>query len=255
MFMIGGLLVLGLLSLGIALHWFRKVNQLDRFLAPLAESIGEPDISGKTKYTNCGSHQWLMKNVIHGDYLKSAEGFRNFMMNRTLTGTLVLGMILGLIPVIAVYLLFQSYQLIGTSLILVVLSVFIVLGPGDLEVSVQLVRWQTEQEYSALDMGDLAYARISQKAMKNWIMKLSVIGVICFILSPWGESIMPALAFVFTLFVGFVYVNIFLPVSLFSMPLALMIFFTIIPLVLSMIIVGVRVAHKRAQTDSDELKV
>jgi len=254
MFMTGGLFVLGLLSLGIALNWFRKAHQLDRFLAPLAKSVGEPDISGKTKYTNCGSHQWLMKNVIHGNYLKSAEGFRNFMMNRTLTGTLLLGMILGLIPVIAVYLLFQSYQLIGTSLILVVLSVFIILGPGDLEISEQLIQWQTEQQYTALDTGDLAYARISQKTMKNWIAKLSIIGVMCIVIAPWGESILPAFAFVISLFIGFVYANIFLPFSLYSMPLALMVFFTFIPLVLSLIIIGLRVAHKKTQTDSDDLK-
>lgn len=255
MFMIAGLLVLGIISLGLALHWYRKVVQMDCFIEPIAERLGEPDITGKKKYTNCGSHQWLMKNVVRGDYLKSAEGFRDFMMNRTMTGTLVLSILLGIIPVVIVYLLFQSYQLIGTSLILVVLSVFIIRGPGELEVSEQLVKWQTEQEDSLLDLGDLAYARISQNTMKSWTIKLVTIGIVCIVLSPWGEALLPALAFVFTLFLGFVYESIFLPLSMYSMPLALMVFFTVVPFSLTMLIIGVRLAQRKMQKDYDDFKI
>jgi hypothetical protein len=254
MFMIVGFLVLGLLSLSLAILWNRKVRQLARFMYPLHERLGKPDTSGKKQYTDCESHRWIMKNVVYGDYLKSAEGFRSFMMNRTVTGTLILGIILGLIPVVIVYLLFQSYQLIGTSLILVILAIFILRGPGELEVSNQLVQWQEEQDCDTLTIGDLAYASISQKTIESWIRKLLIIGFISIGLAPWGESILPTLAYVFALFLGFAYVNIFIPVSIFSMPLALVIFFLIGPLILSLGILGARVAYQKTKKESEGLK-
>jgi hypothetical protein len=251
MFMIAGLLLLGVLSLGLVLYWYKKVIQLNSFISPLLNRLGKPDISGNRHYTDCDSHKWVMKNVVYGDYLKSAEGFRNFMMNRTMTGTLILGIILGLIPVIAVYLLFQSYQLIGTSLILVILSVYIVRGPGELEISDQLFQWQTEQDCDKFTLGDLAYSEISKKTIMNWIRKLLAIGTICIILAPWGESIFPALAYAFALFVGVAYANIYVPISIYSMPLALMLFFVAGPLVLSIGIIGIRSMYRKTKKDGE----
>jgi len=252
--MITGLLLLGLLSLGLALYWYRKVIQIDCFVSPLLNRLGEPDTSGKKHYIDCDSHRWVMKNVVVGDYLKATEGFRNFMMNRTMTGTLVLGIFLGLLPVMVVYLLFQSYQLIGTSLILVILTAFIVIGPGELEISGQLFQWQTEQDCDTLTVGDLAYSTISKKTIEKWIRKLLVIGAISIILAPWGESIFPAFAYVFALFIGVVYANIFVPISSYSMPLALIFFFAIVPSVLSIGIIGVISVYQKTKNDSEGFK-
>lgn len=249
--MIAGLLLLGVMSISLGFYWYRKVVQLSRFAAPLAERFGEPDTSGKKHYTDCASHRWVMKNVVYGDFLKSGEGFRSFMMNRTMTGTMLLGIFLGLIPVIIVYLLFQSYQLIGTSLVLVILSVYILRGPGELEISDKLVKWQIDQEDDSLTIGDLAYARVSQRTIQSWIKKLIVIGVMCIILAPWGELILPAFAFVFTLFLGFAYENIYAPVSMYSMPLALVIFFIFLPTVMSVGIIVLRSLHRKAKGEDE----
>ncbi len=254
MFMIIGLLLLGILSLGLAVYWYRKVIHLDRFISPLAERLGEPDTSGKKHYTDCNSHRWVMKNVVYGDYLKSAEGFRNFMMNRTMTGTLILGVFLGLIPVIVVYLLFQSYQLIGTSLVLVILSVFVLRGPGELEISDQLSQWQIEQKCETLTIGDLAFAKVSKKTIESWLRKLLVIGLICICLAPVGELIFPTLAYVFAFFLGYFYLNLFIPISTFSMPLALITFFAILPVIISLGIIGLRSLYRKSKKESKGLK-
>jgi len=255
MFMIIGLLLLGILSLSLAAFWYRKVIQLDQFIAPLINRLGEPDTSGRKHYTDCNSHKWIMKNVVYGDYLKSAEGFRNFMMNRTMTGTLVLGVFLGLIPVIAVYLLFQSYQLIGTSLVLVILSVYVLRGPGELEISNQLFQWQIEQECDTLSVGDLAFAKVSKTTIESWIRKLLIIGLICIGLVPVGELIFPTLAYVFAFFLGFFYQNLFVPISLFSMPLALMVFFAIFPLIITLGIIGFRSVYRRSKRENEGFRL
>ena len=193
-----GLTILGTLSLILAYIWYKRLQAVDCLIEPLSERFGEPDTSGKKQYTNCDSHRWVMKNVVYGSYLEKSEGFRNFMMNRTLTGTLVLSVFLGLIPVIIVYILFQSYNLIGTSLILIILAVFVIRGPGQLEVSNLLLKWQVEQDISTFNIGDLAYARVSERSIKDWVRNLILIGIISIIVAPWGEEIPVALAYVFS---------------------------------------------------------
>ena len=250
MFMTIGLILLGITSFVLAYIWFRRLGAVNSFITPLSDSLGEPDTSGKKQYTNCKSHQWVMKNVVYGSYLEKQEGFRNFMMNRTMTGTMVLSIFLGLIPVILVYILFQSYQLIGTSLVLILLAVFVIRGPGQLEVSNQLLEWQAEQDISTFKIGDLAYARVSEKSIRDWIRNLIIIGIITFIAAPWGEEIPLGIAYVFTLFLGYVYANIFKPLAVISMPLALMVFFIIGPLVL--ILAGLSIRSMRNKIVKDE---
>ncbi|MFW9957117.1 MAG: hypothetical protein ACFFCT_03510 [Candidatus Odinarchaeota archaeon] len=252
MLMFAGLFLLSVLSLGLAFYWYRRVIQIDFFVAPLLEKLGEPDTSGTNHYTDCGSHVWMMKNVVHGDYLKSAEGFRNFMMNRTMIGVLILSVFLGLVPMVLVYLLFQSYQLIGTSLVLVILSIFVLRGPGELEISNQLFLWLIKQEQHTLTIGDLAYTKISKRTIENWIQKLLAIGIICICLAPWGESVFPAIAYAVASFIGYVYTHIFVPVSMYSMSLALIIFFAIIPSVLSIGIYGAKSMYKKSKKDNED---
>ncbi|MGY5857946.1 MAG: hypothetical protein RTU63_01155 [Candidatus Thorarchaeota archaeon] len=250
MFMTIGLVLLGVLSFFLAFIWYRRLDTVNCFIQPLTERFGEPDTSGKKQYTNCKSHNWVMKNVVYGSYLEKSEGIRNFMMNRTLTGTLLLSSFLGLIPVIIVYILFQSYNLIGTSLVLILLAVYVIRGPGQLEVSNLLLRWQVEQDVESFKIGDLAYARVSEKSISNWVRNLILIGIISVIAAPWGEQIPIGMAYIFTVFLGFVYANIFEPVALVSMPLALLIFFIIGPLVL--IVMGLAIRSMRNKIVKDE---
>jgi len=245
-----GLVLLGIISFLLAFIWYRRLQAVNCFIQPLSERFGEPDTTGKKQYTNCKSHHWVMKNVVYGSYLEKSEGFRNFMMNRTLVGTLLLSMFLGLIPVIIVYILFQSFNLIGTSLVLIFLALFVIRGPGQLEVSNLLLKWQVEQNVETFKIGDLAYARVSEKSINNWTRNLLLIGIICIIAAPWGEQIPVGMAYIFTVFLGFVYANIFQPLALVSMPLALMTFFIIGPFVL--IVIGLSVRSMRNKIVKDE---
>lgn len=250
MFMIIGLVLLGTISLILASVWYKRLQVVDCFIKPLSDRLGEPDTSGKKQYTNCSSHRWVMKNVVYGSYLEQSEGFRNFMMNRTMTGTLILGVFLGLIPVIIVYILFQSFNLIGTSLILIIIGVFVIRGPGHLEVSNLLLKWQIEQDIDSFNIGDLAYARVSEKSIKNWVRNLILIGLVSFIAAPWGEDIPVGLAYILSSFLGFIYAYMFQPLSLISMPLALMVFFIIGPVIL--IVIGLSFRSMRNKIVKEE---
>lgn len=250
MYMTIGFILMSILSFFLAFVWYRKLHAVNCFIEPLSERLGEPDTSGKKHYTNCDSHKWVMKNIVYGSYLEKSEGFRNFMMNRTVTGTILLSIFLGLIPVIIVYILFQSYNMIGTSLVLFILSVFVIRGPGQLEVSNLLLKWQIEQDIDSFKMGDLAYARVSQRAIRSWVRNLILIGIITMVAAPWGEEIPIILAYIFASFLDIAYTYMFQPLAIISMPLALMVFFIIGPIIL--ILAGLSFRSMRNKIVKDE---
>lgn len=249
MYMFAGLILLGALSLSLAFFWQKKITSTSAFVDGLKLELGEPDISGKKQYTSCKSHRWVMKNVVIGDYSKAGEGFRNFMMNRTLIGTLILSIFLGIIPVILVYFLFQSFNLIGMSLVLIFIAVYVSLGPGNVEVSNRLVNFLIEDDESDYSVGDIAYASISQKSMESWRLKLVLIGVGSVVLAPWGEQFPVALIWVFTQFIGWAYLNIFVPLSPISMPLALLLYFGATPALFTIIFLSLRIVNRKFRTD------
>lgn len=231
------------------MFWHKKISVTNNFIESFKGEFGEPDISGKKQYTNCKSHRWVMRNVVIGDYSKTGEGFRNFMMNRTLMGTLILSSFLGFIPVILVYFFFQSFNLIGLSLFLIFLAVYVTRGPGNVEISNRLVRFLIEDEKSDLSIGDIAYASISQRTMENWRTKLVILGVGSIAISPWGEQVPVALIWIFTQFIGWVYLNIFVPISPYSIPLALILYIGTVPVVFTIIFLTLRIVKKRFKTD------
>lgn len=250
MFMTIGLVTLGLLSFSLALFWYRRLLLAKSFIEPISERLGEPDTSGKKQYTNCDSHKWAIKNIVFGSQLQFSERFRSFMMDRTMTGTLLLGVLLSMSPVIIIYLLFLSFNVIGTSLVLIFIAVYIMKGTGTVEISNLLLKWQTQQDLNTFNIGDLAYARVSQRSIKKWMLNLTLIGIVTIVAAPWGDEIPIALAYIITLFLGFAYTNIFIPTSVVSMPLALTLFIIIGPLLI--VLAGLAIISVKRRVFKDE---
>jgi len=249
--MFEGMLFLGFLSFILALIWHKRIRRSLGFTKHLQSTFREPDISGKNQYTNCQSHQWVMKNEVIGNYSKSGEAFRDLMMNRTLTGTLALGIFLGVIPFIIVFLLFKSFNIAGTSLILIFIALYILRGPGNVEVSNNLLKWLFEQEESSLLIGDLAFARVSQKTLQGWRTKLLFIGILSCMIAPWGDQLPVYLIWFVTQFIGWAYVSIFLPLSVVSVPLALVSYIAIGPVIFGIVGIVIRFIVNKYRNDDD----
>jgi hypothetical protein len=194
-----------------------------------------------------------MKNVVYGDYLQSGESLRNIMMNRTLAGTMILSVFLGVIPVVIVFILFKSFNLIGPSLALIFLAIYEIRGPGSLDVTSKLLNWQMEQDEQELSIGDLAYAQVSEASMRSWRKALLGIGIISVVLSPVGELIPVALIYALTSFIGFAYSFIYLPIASFSLGLAFLLFAIIGPTILVLAIVGARTLWSRREQRDEGL--
>lgn len=235
-YMTVGMLLLGFLSFILAIVWQRRVKLSAIFTEELECIFGEPDLSGKKQYNDCKCFQWVMNNEVLRNYSQVGESFRNKMMNRTLFTTLVLGMFLGLIPVIVVFILFKAFNLVGTSLLLIFIAMYILRGPGNVEVSSNLLEWLLDQDKSSLMIGDLAYAKISINTIHGWQIKLILLGVLSFMIAPWGEELLLSTVWFFTQFLGWAYESIYLPLSVVSIPLALFSYFSIGPLLFGVIL-------------------
>ncbi|RLI55724.1 MAG: hypothetical protein DRP09_08750 [Candidatus Thorarchaeota archaeon] len=255
MFMVMGMLLFGVLSLGLALYWHRRLAIVQRFTEELSRRVpGEVDLSGKQKYTSCDAYRWVMRNVVYGDYLKSGESLRNLMMNRTLAGTMMLSMVLGIIPVILVFILFKSFNLIGPSIVLIFFAVYEIRGPGSLDVSNKLLDWLMDQEQESLTIGDLAYARVSENALRSWRRTLVIVGVAALALAPVGEAIPVAFIYAVTIFIGGTYNFVYVPVASYSLALAFVLFVLAGPAILVVAIMAARTAWSR-RDKRDELSL
>lgn len=232
MLMTIAMILLGLLALGFAFLWRRRLTEFDSLFSIMGQNfdISDVDISGNKKYTNCISHKWVMKNVVRGNYSRSGESLGDFIGENTLAGTIILGVVMGIGPVLLVLLMFQSFFVAGASLAAVIVAVFVVRPSGEVTVSYDLLQYLEEQEVQDLSKGDYAYAATSSSRIKRWSLSLILIGIVALVLAPVGdllpEIIGLGIASYFALFMQY----IFLPIAAINFPLALMAFIVGVPL-------------------------
>jgi hypothetical protein len=253
MYMIIAMVLLGFLSVGTAYHWRRKLRGFENLFSHLGGRFNpeDVDISGQQKYTRCVSHKWVMKNLIHGDYTQSEGTLGDFVAEKTVGGTIVVGLLLGSVPVIGVYLLFQSFVLVGAALVAVFAAVFIIRSPGDVGVSYHLLSYLSEEDQSVLGKGDLAYAIISSNRIKVWIRNLVIIAAVSFVISPWGELLPDVAALIITGFFQIFMTYIYLPIAAFSPTAALIVFVFGVPLVPILLYAVVSRMRRKARIKRD----
>ncbi|MFW9803985.1 MAG: hypothetical protein ACFFFC_15085 [Candidatus Thorarchaeota archaeon] len=249
MYMTVALLLFSSLAIATAFFWQKRLRRFEALFS-LFSSEFDPnsvDISGRQKYTRCASHKWIMKNVVHGKYSRSGEILSDFAGENTLLSTMVIGLAAGAVPVLFVFAIFQSSVLAGSSLVIVIAAVFVVRSPGDVGISYDLLSYLIDQESEDLDMGDFAYAQISSDRIMRWVRSLLVIGVASLIIAPWGELIPVAVAFSIAFLFELILTQVFLPVASVSLPLALILVISIVPLIAISLYFAVKWKGKQAK--------
>ncbi|MHA1938960.1 MAG: hypothetical protein ACW97O_12185 [Candidatus Thorarchaeota archaeon] len=234
------LILFGVLSLLLVYYWQKRIGTLDSLFTWFQNRYGNDsiDLSGQTQYTRCISHDWAMQNVVRKRHSKRGEALQAVLMDNTLAGTMIGGLILGASSLIIVLLLFQSFVLAGETVFVIVAAVYLLWGSGSVETSYNFLTWLAEQESEFLKVGDLAYAEISRRAIVTWQRTLAVIGTVSILFAPWGNLVMDGLAIgIATFYQGFLN-YIFLPVAAFSFVLALLLLIGFLPLVFGILYYG-----------------
>ena len=226
MLMTFSLLFFGSLSIVLSFIWYRRAASYRHLFEMFRDQLGfeDIDVSGKREFTNCISHQWVMKNVVFGEYSKSGEKFRDYLMNNTLSGALLVGIILGSAPMLIGVIFFQSVTIAGAASIVFFATVFIIRSPGNVDSSVKLLNWLSEQEEDKLRNGDLAYAKISRQSLQSWTRNLVLIGILAIAISPWGELMPDAAAYGLASWFGLLLDSIYLPLAPVAFPIAFILF-------------------------------
>jgi hypothetical protein len=164
---------------------------------------------------------------------------------------MVLGIAMGIGPVLLVLVMFESFFVAGASLVTVLIAVFVVRPSGEVGVSYDLLSYLAEQEPSDFRKGDWAYAAISSNRIKKWSYTLIAIAVIVLALAPIGEILPDAVGFgiaaYFALFMQYVY----LPIAAISFPLALIAFIVGVPLLPLIAFAVLRVVRRRLRERSE----
>jgi hypothetical protein len=234
------LILFGALSLLLVYYWQKRISPLESLFAWFHSRFGNDrvDLSGQTEYTRCVSHDWAMQNLVRKKHSKRGEALQEVMMENTLAGTMIGGLILGASSLIIVLLLFQSFLLAGEAVFVIFGAIYLIWGSGSVETSYNFLTWLAEQETERLKLGDLAYAEISRLAIVRWQRTLAVIGVVSILVAPWGNLLMEGLAFgIATLYQEFLN-YIFLPLAAFSFVLALILLIAFLPVVLGILYYG-----------------
>ncbi|NHJ13452.1 MAG: hypothetical protein EAX95_07230 [Candidatus Thorarchaeota archaeon] len=227
------LALFGVLALVTAYIWEKRVRGFDALVACFQREfdVDSVDISGRKKYTQCASHRWIMKNIVHGDYSKGEGSLGDFIGENTFLGTIAIGIVMGSLPVLLVFVMFQSFILVGASMVTIVAAVFIVRSPGDVEVSYDLLSFLHEHDISELSVGDFAYTKISTNRIRRWEITLLVIGAMSLLIAPWGDILPDFVALLLATLLTFFLEQVFLPLASISFPLALVLFISSVPLI------------------------
>jgi hypothetical protein len=254
MLMTIALILLGLLAIGISLMWRNRLARMDPLFSSFKErfEIDEVDISGSKKYVNCLSHHWVMRNVVRGDYSKSGESLSDFVGENTMVGTMLVGIAMGIGPVLLVFFMFESFVVAGASLATVLIAVFIIRPSGEVGVSYDLLSYLIEQEPTEFKMGDWAYAAISSNRIKKWSFTLIVIAVFSFAVAPVGDILPDVVGFGIAAYFTIFMQHIYLPLAEISFPFALIAFIVGVPLLPLLLFALFRVVKKRLRSPSDE---
>ena len=235
--MVASLILLSLISIGLAYYWHRRITASRALLLSIKSMFNGDkfDISGERAYAHCISHQWVLDYVVKRRESRIGNSIRDFMNNRTVLGIFIVGA--SLWPTTAMFVLFfyRSFAYFGASIAVYIIAIFLIIASDNVKVSRGLLSWLKEQDDSELKKNDIVYAEVSLKILTNWRATLIFIALLSLIIAPWGELIPQAIAFATSGLLISIFTLVYPPVALVSHRLAVIVVLFLIPLVLSLL--------------------
>jgi len=250
-FMLIAMVLLGALSFAMAYSWRRRVANLDGLFRTFRNKFGSDraEITDDQLYTDCLSRRWVLKNIIFAEGTGVEQALRNLLNNRTLLGMVVLLLLIGPVMVVAVLILYSSFAVLGFSLAIVMVAVFVIRPPGNVTMSYMLLRWLRNQEESELKANDMAFARVSFDSVAMWTKILVIVACTSLMMAPWAEVIPLLVAQGITGLFGAVYEIFYVPLATAVSPeFANLILVYVAPLSVVMVFISLWFTVRRSMT-------
>ena len=230
--MVVSLILLGLLSTGLAYLWHQRITTFRTMLLNIKSMFNGDNIdsSQERAYAHCVSHQWVLDYVVQRKESRIGNSIRNFINNRTVLGIFVLGASIWPTTALLVVIFYRSFAFLGASIAIVIIAVFLIRTSDNVKVSYDLLSWLRKQDGSELKENDIVYAEVSLKTMTNWRRMLVIIAILSLVATPWGELIPQAIALATSGFLITIFSLVYPPVAIISHRLAVIVILYLIPL-------------------------
>jgi hypothetical protein len=235
--MVLALVLLGLLSIGLAYLWHQRIIGFGSLLLTIKSRIdsGKTSVSKESASAHCISHQWVVENVVRGKESRIGETIRNLVNNRTILGIFILGILIGPTAGMLVYLFYRSFAFFGASIAIIIIAVFLIRTSESVKTSYGLLSYLRTQDDSELKQNDVVYAELSLKIIAKWRMILLIIAVLSLVAAPWGEIIPDAVALATSGFLITVFTLVYPSVATYSHELAIITTLYVIPLSIALL--------------------
>lgn len=201
-----GLFITGLFILVCTLYHRRKIATHQKLQQNLEETydVSSLDLSGNTQYARCYSHKWVMDNITRKSHSKIGSLFQDHLANNTLLAAIWIGIIVGSSSIIITLLFIQSMRAIGTVIVIFILGVLIVLGPGGPRYSENLLDAVLNNEITELNAHDFVYVKIANDTIRKSVIINASLGLLFILISPWADMLPTLLA------MGIAFVTVYL---------------------------------------------
>jgi hypothetical protein len=137
-------------------YWTLKRTLEDSF------DVSDVELSGRTEYTNCFSHRWVIENMTRTKHGRIGGWFQSQLMYSTLL------------------------TLIGGALLVFFFGSIIAVGPGGPKYSEELLLALSALNQDEYQKGDYAYLRVALKSITVWTILSLIVGIAFLVSAPYG---------------------------------------------------------------------
>ena len=227
-----------LLSAFGRLRHFGTYRSINRYLKENFD-VNDLDFSGKTAYTDCFSHEWVMDNFSRKKHNKIGNWFQNQLLYSTLFTSLWFGIAVGVVGMLIGVLVVSSLLVLGFGLFIFFFGAIIAMGPGGPKYSEELLLDLNKIDKQRYSREDYPYVKIAVRSITQWTVLSLIIGGIFALSAPFGTLLFDVSGAIFLQFGDLVLwgpmfqlFGIFAPLGVIYIALVIPFIFIIIPLTL-----------------------
>ncbi|MFW9769804.1 MAG: hypothetical protein ACFFF9_15790 [Candidatus Thorarchaeota archaeon] len=246
LYMVASLILLSVVSFVLAYLWHQRIKGFDTLLSSIKSKFDSDsvDSSRDRGYGQCISNNWVLDNIVRRKESRVGDSIRSFINERTVIGFFIMGILIHPVTAFLVVLFYRVFAILGVSIIVLIIAIFLVIASGNVKASHGLLSWLRTKDYTELNANDVVYAEVSFKTLTYWRRNLVAIALSSLMLAPWGELIPQGIALATSGFLITIFTLVYPPVAAISHELAIIMILYLIPLGVALLYLISRAANR-----------
>ena len=190
-------LIAGLFIIAATIWKSRRISEYISIQKTLENvfDICDIDLHNEPQHLKCVSHQWIIENIVKKKQGRFTSAFQGHMMDHTLTGSMWIGCLMGILSLLVGLIFTISGLNIGTATVVFFIGFLIIMVLGNPKSSEELMDAISQHDFEELDENNYMYMSIANNSIKQWLVISFTIGILFIIMSSIADSIPVSLAF------------------------------------------------------------